>query len=340
VPAARQRSDQNLDSLLDTMANVVGILVVLVAVTQLTVGDAVERIRDRAVARRHVDPADLAPAESEATGVTEALAEAQEAWQRLTARPAPVDGMLIDEAGELLDSLAALPGAHPAPPERLAAERAAIGDLEAKLSADRAELDQLRELLAQIAPEQTLDQPKLVRLPDPRPPRPASEMIAFFCRYGRVHAVDLPALERVLDAGVRAAVGAPPGEMVFEISELPWIENHFAKEIIGREGFRWIFRSGRNGFPTALLEWREVPPGDSLGEIRGGTSRHAAVLAAQDPARRYAYYFVWSDSYEVYLAARDEAEQRHFEVGWEPLEESGDLIGYWHRRGPDTFQTD
>ena len=34
---------QNLDSLLDTMANVVGILIVLLAVTQMTVGDAMDR---------------------------------------------------------------------------------------------------------------------------------------------------------------------------------------------------------------------------------------------------------------------------------------------------------
>ena len=36
---------QSLDSLLDTMANVVGILIVLLAVTQMTVGDAMDRIR-------------------------------------------------------------------------------------------------------------------------------------------------------------------------------------------------------------------------------------------------------------------------------------------------------
>ena len=41
---ARPRGE-NVDSLLDTMANVVGILIVLLAVTQMTVGDAMDRIR-------------------------------------------------------------------------------------------------------------------------------------------------------------------------------------------------------------------------------------------------------------------------------------------------------
>ncbi len=67
-PRARRNTDsQNLDSLLDTMANVVGILVVLMAVTQLTINDAMKRIRvwksDEAVSlreQRHEAEAKLA----------------------------------------------------------------------------------------------------------------------------------------------------------------------------------------------------------------------------------------------------------------------------------------
>jgi len=40
----RQSDDGNLDSLLDTMTNVVGILIILMAMTQIGVGDAVQRI--------------------------------------------------------------------------------------------------------------------------------------------------------------------------------------------------------------------------------------------------------------------------------------------------------
>ena len=41
----KSSSQGSLDSLLDTMTNVVGILVILLTVTQLGVGDAVQRIR-------------------------------------------------------------------------------------------------------------------------------------------------------------------------------------------------------------------------------------------------------------------------------------------------------
>ena len=43
---AKKSSGASLDSLLDTMTNVVGILVILLTVTQLGVGDAVKRIAD------------------------------------------------------------------------------------------------------------------------------------------------------------------------------------------------------------------------------------------------------------------------------------------------------
>ena len=43
---AKKQSGASLDSLLDTMTNVVGILVILLTVTQLGVSDAVRRIAD------------------------------------------------------------------------------------------------------------------------------------------------------------------------------------------------------------------------------------------------------------------------------------------------------
>ena len=47
----KHEQSQNLDSLLDTMANVVGILVVVMAFTQIQVGEAVRRIHNSEVAR-------------------------------------------------------------------------------------------------------------------------------------------------------------------------------------------------------------------------------------------------------------------------------------------------
>ena len=53
--------DENMDSLLDTLMNVVGILIIVLVVTQLGVGDAVKRIGETLA----VDPATLRQAEEE-----------------------------------------------------------------------------------------------------------------------------------------------------------------------------------------------------------------------------------------------------------------------------------
>ena len=51
MSSRRRQSAQvgNLDSLLDTMANVTGIMIVLLAVIQLSVGDATERNSEQQV---------------------------------------------------------------------------------------------------------------------------------------------------------------------------------------------------------------------------------------------------------------------------------------------------
>ena len=75
VARSRRRGDaQNLDSLLDTMANVTGILIVLLAVTQISVGDAMTRVRDDLDQRPELSPASLAQAEAEARSLQETLA--------------------------------------------------------------------------------------------------------------------------------------------------------------------------------------------------------------------------------------------------------------------------
>jgi hypothetical protein len=63
----RRSSDESeggLDSLLDTMTNVVGILVIVLVVTQLGVGDAVRRITDAI----QIDARQLAEAEKKTGG--------------------------------------------------------------------------------------------------------------------------------------------------------------------------------------------------------------------------------------------------------------------------------
>ena len=93
---AARSPDQNLDSLLDTMSNVVGILVVLVAVTQLSIGDAVERITGERNASEPVSAEALAQGAQEAENIEAAIVAAEgqlQAYQATAAR----SGVLVEE---------------------------------------------------------------------------------------------------------------------------------------------------------------------------------------------------------------------------------------------------
>ncbi|MDH4017798.1 MAG: hypothetical protein OEV20_10710, partial [Actinomycetota bacterium] len=108
----RRADAQSIDSLLDTMANVVGILVVLVAVTQLSLGDAIERIRERAGERAASTPADLTELVGQREVVLDAIELARSKIEQFVGEPRA--GMVLADATPLLDEFESLAGASAA----------------------------------------------------------------------------------------------------------------------------------------------------------------------------------------------------------------------------------
>jgi hypothetical protein len=288
---------QNLDSLLDTMANVVGILVVVMAVTQIHVGDAMKRIR--------------LYASEESAALGQRAAELEERWSRIQAEDAGVHA----EASRLEAALHQL-RALPAPDAGQEAElERRIRRLEREIAERRESLEALQVRLAGMR-ELPAAFPSQVRLPDPRPAPPGARRVVFFCRRGRVIQVELSALEERASATFRelARQGLGPREIV----------SHFALHDVGNAWLRWRpFVRGDQLF--AQLEWRRQRVGESRRELERDDSAYRRELAALAPARHYLVYYVWSDSFAEYLAARSLAEAQGFAAGWTPLEASGDL---------------
>ncbi len=317
---ARDRWDQNLDPLLDTMANVVGILVMLVAVTQLSVVDSVDRIRDER-AGREVSPQSVALAEREREQLEQALTEAGERLAKL--EPGGRAGLLLPDAAPLLDELVGLPGR---------AELRGLGsqELRARVELGRIELEQteqqiergrkraaeLDELLRGLPTE---PRPKIARLPDPRPPPTGSREIMFLCRYGRIAAVDPEGMLEVLRDGITRALGEARTPNWEDREERIWVQNLFDKGLIGRDGLRWDLREEQGASLFAGIRLHDLEQGESLLDLRLGDSEYAASLGVQSPREYYARYFVWPDSFDVYLEARYLAESRGYPVSWTAL---------------------
>lgn len=320
--SARRGITENLDSLLDTMANVVGILVMLVAVAQLTVGEALERLAEGQL------PADMTPAsvqasERERDEVEEAIVRARGELEAMEATALQA-GLLLEVAEPLLERLEGLAGRERLrgeSPEALAADVAeqarTVRTLEEALAADRRQATQLEALLEGLPTE---TRPKIARLPDPRPPPRDKRPLVFLCRYGRVIPVDGKALREQLENSIRLALGRV--EHGYSREERNWVANFFEKHrpYLGNEDFYWSFQDEDPNSFFAGLSWREHRAGDSLGALRLGDSRFADTIASTSPRQRYAQFWVWPDSFEVYLEARYLAEAEGFAVAWDPVE--------------------
>lgn len=66
--------------------------------------------------------------------------------------------------------------------------------------------------------------------------------------------------------------------------------------------------------------------GESIREVRKPSSEYRRVLRSFDPDTAYIAFIVRPDGVEVFRAVRDVAVKQGFESGWEPFEQSRDLI--------------
>ena len=328
---ARRRTSgadsQNLDSLLDTMSNVVGILIVLVAVTQLTVGDALERIRVSDVPDPPITSDDVARVESEQAGLSDELEDLEVRWQAAKSLGASGRRELAD-AEEMIAQLQAqsadpsLIGLGAGELAELARERGdGIARLERQLAAREATFANLNVVLRDAPPDTT---PQVVRLPDPRPPPPNMHPAYFFCRFGRCTVFPLAQIEDAMFEGVRLAVGAPASKVVVEPSDVPWIVNHFAKQNVGVDPFRISFERSPSGM-TGRIGWMRKDSGETANEIRSGGSSVERALERVTPATHFLQFVVWSDSYEAYLEARALGDSRGYYAGWDVEDASYEL---------------
>jgi hypothetical protein len=324
----RDTQGENLDSLLDTMANVVGILIVLVAVTQLSVGDAVERIRSRGT-EREVDAEELEAELAEKDEVDAALAVTGERWRRL-ATESNERAWLLNDTAELIEILDGLPerdevhglGAS-ALLDEIASQRQALEQRTEELKARRSEVARLDEFIDGLPAE---NRPKIARLPDPRPPPRGSKQVTFFCRYGRVIAVEVPQLLADLDTMIAMALGPNRDRRFVDWDDRPFLENFFLKQHFWRDGLRWDTREVDEGKVfRAEIVWRDEGLGEGTAGVRRSDSTYIRRLRDFTAKRHHIHFWVWSDSYDVYLEARYLAERLGYAVSWLPLADDEEL---------------
>lgn len=313
-------TELNLDSLMDTVTNVVGILVLVLVLVTLNIQKTVDRIREEDPSQFGVDEAMLAEIQQRAQQQREEIKELQIEVFGLDVR-LEQDQQAIQERQRELEQLRRdVPEAKPQVDlqelQKLVDQRK---KKEQELQEQLVEIDeQIASIQAQLGqtPEMAAPPPTIVRLPNPREAPKGAQPILFFCREGRVLVFDPEQLrERVkkrvefLMRPLLAKAGAS-GEI-----DCQKLVETYNKDALSDQEFR--SRLVVENFNLVLV-YEHRGGGETTDRLRNPSSRFQGAIRRMDPQKYYARFLVWPDSFDVYVEARALCDERGVLAGWEP----------------------
>lgn len=318
-------TELNLDSLMDTITNVVGILVLVLMMVTLNIGKTVERIRQEDPSQFGVSVEMLAEIQQEAQ-------QQRDTVQELQIRAFGVDVRLEQDRTEIEQQQKRLEEIRRDLP-RDKPQTELVKDLQKVVEQRKQKQKQLDEQLAKIdaelasvraelgkTPERKAAAPKIVRLPNPRDAPKGSQPILFICRAGRLMFFDPEDLrERVkkrvqyLMRPLLAKAGAS-GEI-----DCGKLVETYNKEAVSDQEFRT--RLVVENFNLVLI-YEYKGAGETPDRLRNPSSRFQSIVRRMDAQKNYARFLVWQDSFDVYVEARHVCDERGVLAGWEPYTEN------------------
>lgn len=336
----RRRSEEDdgasLDSLLDTMTNVVGILVIVLVVTQLGVGDAVSRITESDA----VDPEKLKEAQAQLATVTDRRDE----LKRQLAALKPVDskahaGRLanlqqqLDTAQLTLTSyqqmamrkqqqVALLMDQAEEAQQQVEQNEKETSELKAQIKSSLDEVARLESIVEEM-PERGQLAPKVVTLPNPRPAPEGAKALYFMCVNNKVYPLNVTGARDVARKRAEFMVqskrldrdpvnGIDPQVFLDEFDKLTSLKDDYFELEMTVSGGR---------YPRLTFHPRSTG-GFTIQEIKGDRSRFRRLMEATDETQYYARFYVLPDSYEAYVEARRVCSEVGLLAGWIPQGES------------------
>jgi hypothetical protein len=295
------------ESLLDIMANVVGILIIVAALTQLSIGARYGEILQITRAEvRDVPAPRVAEAREESARVKKGLGERLKGWKPLK-----------DDVPFRADDLAGLTKALP----RLKAVQEEIALALKAVEEERARLDKRPP-------------PAVVHVPDPQLPPRGLKPEVFMCRNGRVYPFGQALADRIAnelaelfpDFAKLKDVGPEDLAKVLE-DRASWdrLIEHFREKDVGDRWLRVVAEKvEQQGKLPARVILRMAPrnpgQGESLADLAGGKSAYEMALEGMRREGHYVIYHVWEDptglTFAAFVEARRRAEQRGLRTGW------------------------
>lgn len=320
----------SLDSLLDTMTTVVGILIILLIVVQLDVGETVKRIisseigdvpkvtvQEMTELRGRFDQSVAASAQvvdkiPELKGL---LASSEFELQRLNTRLIATQARLkrSTDTEQALGELSKL----------ITQQQATVEEMEKGIGAKQTVLQRLYARLEKEPPKVKSPAPKVVRLPDPRDPPEKSQPVNIICRGGRLYPLYWSALKAEVDKAIThsRARKNEKGEL-----DGATVTSFFRRVPVGDRWWR-VEAVVENYRLKFILHRRK--PGEEIRGLRHPLSNYMKLLGGINPAKAYLRFYVWPDSFAIYQEARGIATEKNMLAGWVPTERKDDWASHF-----------
>jgi len=323
----KKKSLGSLDSLLDTMTSVVGILLIMLIVIQLDVTNAVQRIiSEQENIERGISDAQLAEMEQAKQALRATQKDLQN--QLVTAREQRVSGSaeaqrLNQEIKTLQTQVDTRRSAAAAAEKKAAAARL----LAAEAAKKKAEINKLKTEIAVVmtdfndakntlraTPVPTALPAKVVKLPAPKAAPEGAKPIYVICREGLVAPVDQAGLIKAVKAAVEKSGLKPNDKNEYDGKKF---ESLFKARYVGDKDWRLKAVEAPNHRMRFHL-YKQPRTGENRRNIQSQVSRYRLLLTRLNKKEHYLVFLVWPDSYDTYLMARSISNHHGFAAGWRP----------------------
>jgi hypothetical protein len=318
----KKEEGPSLDSLLDTMTTVVGIMIVILIVVQLGADSAVKEYveREKAENSEKLEKDAMKPYLDQ----KESLVQEKQKLQESMAAKKKQDQKLVGEIAALEKTLTEARSSMPESSKPTPVLQSEKKKTEDKKKTIEVKLKKIKGLLAKAPKPSSESLSKDVNLPDPKPAPPKAKPFRFLCRGGKIYPIDDNRLIGHVTQELKKAGLKPNKAKEYDGKK---VLAHFSKAKPGDPFFQAIPRIDAN--KRIIFDLRKKgSAGEDETALTKGSSKYVAALNSITPRSHYLQFEVHADSFAAYLSARQIASKRNFPAGWKPVS-----------RGPQTDST-
>lgn len=304
----------NLDSLLDTLTNVIGFLLIMLALLQLGMTQAIERIREIDPSAFAITEDDIERSEEQAKKRSDELSESQKEAEAL----AEEMELLKDPSKSTDPNVIPLDQAK----KQLTEVISKVDEKEKEQKIKQAEVARLKERMGRT-PRAAAPPPNEIRMPDPRGAPPGSTAMYVMCKGDGVAMLDVESVraeikKQLKDPRARAALlKTSLGGATTDEYDPDKVMAHFRRNQVKNRDYAAAVKTFDNR-PYANIEFAMLDGGgEDIKQMKRETSKFRRTLKAAIENKNYIRFLVYPDSFEAYLTARSIADEAGVAAGWE-----------------------